>query len=93
MAFFTLPLIFAHSHCANLLALIFAQARCAEIKGAQILMGIRFIKLFFTLKKLGDRGIVLSITINFYRKKINRVTETIHIFNFDLITCVLVILN
>ena len=27
MAFFLLPLIFTHSHCANLLPLIFAQAR------------------------------------------------------------------
>ena len=41
MAFFLLPLIFAHSYCANLLPLIFAQARCAKIKGARILIGIR----------------------------------------------------
>ena len=41
VAFFLLPLIFAHSYCANLIPLIFAQARCANIKGARILMGIR----------------------------------------------------
>ena len=31
-------------YCANLLPLIFAQARCAKIKGARILMGIRYIR-------------------------------------------------
>ena len=41
VVFFLLPLIFAHSYCARLLSLIFAQARCANIKEARILMGIR----------------------------------------------------
>ena len=41
VALFLLHLIFAHSHCVNLLPLISAEARCAKIKWAQILMGIR----------------------------------------------------
>ena len=43
VAFFLLPLIFAHTYCANLLPLIFAQARCEKITGARILMGIRYV--------------------------------------------------
>ena len=39
---FSPPLIFALSYCAKLLPIIFAQARCTKIKGAQILMGIRY---------------------------------------------------
>ena len=35
--------IFALSYCANLLPLNFAQARCAKIKEAQILMGMRYV--------------------------------------------------
>ena len=45
VALFLLPLIFGHSYFPNLLPLIFAQARCAKIKGAQILMGIRYLLL------------------------------------------------
>ena len=45
VALFLLHLIFAHSHCVNLLPLIFAQGRCAAIKGGLILMGIRYYKL------------------------------------------------
>ena len=43
VTFFPLPLIFAILHCANLLSLIMAQARCMKIKGTQILMGIRYL--------------------------------------------------
>ena len=36
-------LILALLYCANLLRLIFAQARCAKNKGARILKGIRYL--------------------------------------------------
>ena len=35
VASFRLPLVLAHTYCTNLLPLIFAQARCAKIKGAR----------------------------------------------------------
>ena len=36
VAFFLLPLIFAHLYCANLLPLIFVQDKCANIKGREL---------------------------------------------------------
>ena len=42
---FRAPLIFVHHCCANLLPLIFAQAKCAKIKGARKFKGIRYVGL------------------------------------------------